>query len=101
MAERGGQPGNDNAAVGASIRDAINYELAALGREIKKQTDSDEPALKVGMRAMVSPHVRKSAEGDLSSFNAMADRIDGKPSQSLNVDADVRATVVGTVRFAE
>ena len=97
MAERGGQPGNDNAAIGASIRDAIRYEVAKLGREI----EGDDVALVKGMRAMAAKHVLKAVEGDLPTFKELADRLDGKATQGLDIQGELNVPLSGKVRFVK
>ena len=97
MAERGGQPGNNNAGVGRTIRDAINYELAAIGREIK----GDDPAIKKGMRAIVQPIVQQATEGNIGAFKEIADRVDGKPAQAIEMAGELNIPVSGTVSFVK
>lgn len=97
MAKSGGQPGNNNAGIGRTIRDAINYELAAIGREI----DGDEPAIKKGMRAIVQPIIQQATEGNISAFKEIADRVDGKPAQALDLSGEVGVPLSGTVKFVK
>ena len=97
MSDRGGQPGNNNAGVGRTIRDAINYELAAIGRKI----EGDDPAIKKGMRAIVGPQIQAALEGNISAFKEIADRIDGKPAQSLTMDGELHIPLSGTVNFVK
>ena len=90
--------GNTNSKTGASIRDAIRYEVAKLGRNI----EGDEAALVKGLRAIVEPHVLNAASGDLPSFKEVSDRLDGKAKQSvdLDVDGDINVNQVA-VRFTD
>ena len=97
MAESGGQPGNNNAGIGRTIRDAINYELAAIGRKI----EGDDPAIKKGMRAIVGPQVKAALEGNIHAFKEIADRIDGKPAQSLTMDGELHIPHSGTVKLVK
>lgn len=80
----GAPKGNNNAGVGASIRDAIRYEVAKLGREI----EGDDVALVKGMRAIAAPHVKNAALGDMASFKEVADRLDGRPAASVTIAGD-------------
>ena len=95
MASRGGQEGNNNAGIGRTIRDALNYELAAIGREIK----GDDPAIKKGMRAIVKPVIQSAQEGNIHAFKEIADRIDGKAPQSLDIGGELSIPISGTVNF--
>ena len=95
MAERGGQPGNNNAGVGRTIRDAINHELAAIGQKI----DGSDPAIKKGMRAIVGPQVQAALDGNIAAFKEIADRIDGKPAQAITMDGELSIPMTGTVNF--
>ena len=89
--------GNKNSATGASIRDAIRYEVAKLGRTL----EGDDPALVKGMRAMASRHVERAVEGDLATFKELADRLDGKATQGLDIQGELSVPLSGTVKFVE
>ena len=95
MKNRGGQPGNDNPAKGKSVRDAINHKLAEIGRNIP----GDEAALKKGMRAIVGPQIEAALEGNIAAFKEIADRVDGKAAQSLDLAGEVSLPVSGQVTF--
>ena len=89
-----GQKGNKNSANGKEIRDAIRHEIARIGREI----EGDEPALKKGMRKIAAPLVANAIEGNPQAFREIADRVDGKAPQAVEVEANV-GLVSGTVTF--
>ena len=97
MAKTGGQPGNNNAGEGRAIRDAINYELAAIGRKI----DGSDPAIKKGMRALVKPLVASAQEGNIAAFKEIADRVDGKPTQALEIGGELNIPMSGTVKLVK
>ncbi len=75
---------NKNGVNGMTVRDALRYEAAKLGREL----DGDDPALKKGLRALAAPIIAKAADGDLASFKEVSDRLDGRPATSLTVSGD-------------
>jgi hypothetical protein len=91
----GAPHGNKNSTNAASLRDAIRYELAKVGREL----EGDEPALKKGMRAIAEPQVKAALAGELSAFRELSDRIDGKPAQSVDLSGEVNLPLSGTVKF--
>lgn len=71
MAERGGQPGNKNAAKTRPWADAINRVL--LAEDGKK------------LRALAEKLVDRAIEGDISALKEVGDRVDGKPAQQLDL----------------
>jgi len=89
--------GNNNAGNGASIRDAIRYEVARIGRELP----GDEVALKKGLRAIAAPIIEKAKDGDMTAFKEIADRMDGKPAQSVDLSGEVGIPLSGTVKFVK
>lgn len=74
MPERGGQPGNKNAAKSRL------FEQAFL-REIKKR-DLDAGDGET-LRAIASRIIDQALAGDIASFRESRDTIDGKPAQSI------------------
>lgn len=92
MAESGGQPGNTNARRGSEWRDAIRYELAALGRKAReKRKDADEvedgdddPAFELGLRVIAKKCISQAAMS-LAAVKEIGDRIDGKVPQALEL----------------
>lgn len=77
----GGQPGNKNAARGKDIRDAFRRAIARLGDKL----DGDESAYQKGLNALCLVQVKAAVEGNLAAMHMIADRIDGKPHQSIDI----------------
>lgn len=75
MAERGGQPGNTNAASGTEWRDAIRRALARRG----------EGGWREGLDEVADKFVEAAAAGDAWALKEIGDRMDGKPKQALDV----------------
>jgi hypothetical protein len=72
MAEKGGQPGNKNAVKERRmITSALTRAVAQNPEKLRKA------CLKV---------LDDAVEGNLAAFNTIADRLDGKPSQSMDVN---------------
>ena len=58
-------------------REALRMELAAAGEDLKK------------LREIARAHIDKAAAGDMQAIKELADRLDGKPAQMLDLgDAD-------------
>ena len=93
----GGQPGNNNSGVGKEFRDALRYEIAKIGREL----DGDEAAMLKGMRAVAKPLAISAAGGSIPAVNAIADRIDGKAPQSIDLSGEIEIPLSGTVKFVK
>ncbi len=94
----GGTIGNNNAGKGKLFRDALRYQIAKIGREC----EGDETALVKGMRRVAKPLVEAAAEkDDLSAVREIADRVDGKSSQSMFVDLDDSADVMEDITEEE
>lgn len=89
----GGQPGNKNGARGCAARDALRYELAALGRKIREKDgvepneDTGEPdtALMIGLRAVKRMEIRAAMSGNISAIKEISDRLDGKTRQAMEL----------------
>ena len=86
MAERGGQPGNSNAVKNRPWRLAIDRALEKKSR-VDKIEALDEIAEKVVTTALAGPNYDK---GDpwLAAVHELADRLDGKPHQQIQVQGD-------------
>jgi hypothetical protein len=80
MAERGGQPGNNNASKGKPWRDAIDRALAA--RE-KSRVDG-----KKALDLLAEELLKKCDDGDMTALKELGDRVEGRPAQSLTVSGD-------------
>ena len=83
MAERGGQPGNNNGSSGNEWRDAIRYELAKIGREI----EGSDPAYRKGLRECASEFVKAAKAGEAWAMKELGDRTDGKAPQAVTLSA--------------
>ena len=90
-------PGNKNPTTGKEIRDAIRYEVAKIGRTI----EGDEPALKKGMRKVAAPLVAQAIDGNPQAFKEIADRIDGKAPQSIDLSGELEIPLSGVVKFVK
>lgn len=83
MAERGGQEGNDNAHRGAVYRRALKRALAIAANDAGKVPDYEE-----GLLLVAQSHVAKALSGDVMAADKIADRFDGKPSQTTVIAGD-------------
>jgi hypothetical protein len=54
-------------------RDALRIELAAAGEDMK------------ALRAIARAHIEKARSGDMTAIKEIADRLDGKPGQSMDM----------------
>lgn len=71
MAERGAPIGNTNATKDKRlITDALRRAAAQNADKLKEACEKI---------------IENAANGDLASFNVLADRLDGKPAQALNI----------------
>lgn len=85
MANKGGQPGNNNAGRGQIARQALEI---AVRRLAASEDDEDKP-----IAEKISPLVdiwikaieKAKDDGDMQALNAIMDRLDGKPGQSINL----------------
>jgi len=86
MAEVGGQPGNTNATKGKPWRDAIDNAL--------KKRDKSRVGGKLALDELAEKLLSLCDEGDLAALKEMADRIEGKPAQSMTLSGDEDAPLV-------
>ena len=78
----GGAPkGNNNAGKGRDWRDALHYVIAERGRK----EDGDDAAYIKGLRAVARKFMDAVEEGGVSEFRELADRIDGKAVQGVEL----------------
>lgn len=75
MAERGGQPGNQNPAKGKLWQAAILRALEARSRIDRKEA----------LDTLAEKLLAKCDEADLQALKELGDRVDGKPSQEMDV----------------
>jgi len=80
--ESGGQPGNDNAAKGALYNSALKRALARSGKSVDG-----------GLNKVTDQLVKAAIAGEQWAVKEVADRIDGKASQSINLDAVVDSSL--------
>ncbi len=84
MAERGGQPGNTNATKNKPYREALNRVLAQL--EIKDESGKVIVPAGQALRAMIEAQVRIAIlKSDTTAARDVADRLDGKPAQQVQL----------------
>lgn len=76
MAERGGQPGNQNAAKSRLFEQA--FIRAIKQRDLK---DGDGETL----RRMAEKMIDMALEGNVKAFTASRDTVDGKPPQQVDL----------------
>jgi len=81
----GAPEGNNNAGKGREWRDALRYELARIGREV----DGDDPAYRKGLRECAKQFVEAARLGEPWALKELGDREDGKPNQSISVEAEI------------
>lgn len=95
MAERGGQPGNTNATKNRPWRLALDRALEKKSR-VDQIEALDVIAEKVIDTAIAGPSYEK---GDpwLSAVHELADRLDGKPAQQLQLSGDEENPLVTKV----
>ena len=74
MAAKGGQPGNKNAV--KETRMVTNALRRAAAQNPEKLKKACEKVL------------NEAVAGNLNAFNVLADRLDGKPAQSLTLSGD-------------
>ena len=84
MAERGGQPGNQNARRGRIWRDAIERALANRAKEDPRRA----------IDALAETLLRKCDEGDIAALKELGDRIEGKCVQPIAGENDGAPIVV-------
>ena len=60
--------------------DALRMELAAAGADHK------------ALRAIAQKLIAQAETGDLAAIKELADRVDGKPRQQLDIEADVNVS---------
>jgi hypothetical protein len=83
MAWTKGQSGNPRGrAAEKPFADALRMEIKAAGDDHQK------------LRAIAKRLLEKAEEGDMQAINCLADRLDGKPQQAVEVSGDVLRYVV-------
>ena len=82
MANKGGQPGNNNAGNGQQARHALEMAIKTKG-EAKKVISSMQVLYDIWR-----VQVQKAMDGDQAATNAIMDRLDGKPGQAIMLTGD-------------
>jgi len=87
MAERGGQPGNQNAAKAKRWEAALERAFAAYPDEPDM---TDCTPFMIGLNKAAANFVKRTMEvdADLGFFRETGDRFDGKAAQSLTIGGD-------------
>lgn len=81
MAERGGQPGNQNATKNKVWRDTLDRAIA--------QDDGKR------LRASAEKLLDAASNGESWAVKELADRLDGKPAQQVLLQGDLRVAKAG------
>lgn len=89
MAEHGGQPGNQNARKGKLWNQALERALAKRGKgDMIAALDELAEKFLDAVEDMTVPTEKRGPS--IAGFSELADRLDGKSSQQVTLDADVR-----------
>jgi hypothetical protein len=96
---RGGQIGNKNAALNVEQRRKKRMMKAALGAIGKSRQSEDDGKLVTVTRLqrLSEALVTLAEQGDVSAYNAIANRIDGMPQQIVDVRQTVNARSMALV----
>jgi len=91
MAEKGGQPGNNNATKGKPWRDAIN-------RALKKRSVTGRAA---ALEEIAEKMLQAAELGEPWAIKELGDRIEGKPAQAIigGDEDDPAIKVVGEINL--
>lgn len=87
---RGAPKGNRNAAKSKPWEQALKLALSRAGGDIQKGLST------------IADHVVKAAQGgDMSAISELANRLDGKPAQSIDVTGDLTVRDAAELSDAE
>lgn len=81
-----GQSGNPGGKTAKPWADALRMAL--------KQFESPTVQQGTALRAIAEKCIAKAIEGDKDSITELANRLDGKPHQSVDVDATVAGQII-------
>ena len=84
MAEKGGQPNNTNSTADKRLI------TSALKRVVTQSPDKLKKACEKVLNDAVN--------GNLASLGFIADRLEGKPAQSLSIDGELGVRVIGLMK---
>lgn len=86
MATSGAQPGNSNATKAKPWAEALRVSLATYQKGDIKQGQA--------LRRIADKVIEKALEGDPTAITEIGNRQDGKPHQSVDVDATVAGQII-------
>jgi len=92
----GAPKGNQNASKHRRWKQALERSLARLGDQIEGETLEVERAIHRGLGHIADQVVQQACEGQKDAWMEIANRMDGKPIQSLGFDADDDGDVLPT-----
>jgi len=86
MATTGAQPGNTNAIKAKPWADALRVSLASYSKGDIKAGQA--------LRRIADKVIEKALEGDPTAITEIGNRSDGKPHQSVDVDANLAGQII-------
>lgn len=89
MAEIGAQPGNKNASKGAEWRQAIKRALAHKSGKTYRE----------GLDLVATKFIESASNGDAWAMKEIGDRIDGKPSQAVELSGPDGTPITTQLNF--
>ena len=83
--------GNNNAGRGSEYRDALRYVL-------ERYLNDDYPDFnpRNALERIIVAQLSNAESGDNVAINAVADRMDGKPKQEIDIEADIQQRIEQT-----
>jgi hypothetical protein len=88
--ESGAQPGNTNGVKGALFNSALKRALARSSKTVDG-----------GLNNVCAKLVEAALNGEQWAIKEVADRIDGRPAQSIDVDANIKTYDVTEVLLGD
>ena len=89
--DSGAQPGKQNAKKGSEWRQAIKRALAHESGKTYRE----------GLDICAKEFVKAAKAGEAWAFKELGDRVDGKPSQSIDMTGELNIPVSGTVKLVK
>lgn len=87
----GAPVGNQNAKKGAEWRQALKRALAHRSKKTYRE----------GLDIVAQKVIDAACDGDVAAWKEIADRMDGKAPQSLNLDGKLDVPMSGTVKIVK
>jgi hypothetical protein len=89
--KRGAQPGNRNSADGKLARRALTIAIGKMhdGTEDTRVIERIQPLVDIWYRA-----IDEAKNGNIQATNTIMDRLDGKPTNSVDIVADIQNRTV-------